>query len=57
MQVIRSGMDEPSSLPSALLLKALQLLSDMQLVSLGAPSSAPTSRHLGLMLASPSVLS
>lgn len=42
---------------TALLLKSLQLLSDMQLVRLGAPSSAPTSHHLRLMLASPSALS
>lgn len=54
MQVICHGMDEPSSLPSALLLNALQLHSDMQSVRLGAPSSAPTSHHLRLMLASPS---
>lgn len=34
-------MDKPSSLPSALLLKALRLLSDMQLVRLGTPALPP----------------
>lgn len=57
MHVICSGMDELRSLPVLLLLKALQLLSDMQLARLEAPSSALTSHYLGLMLASPSALS